>query len=389
MPIRDYSGSPASNTTLSGIDVREGQMTVASTNDALRQMMADIKEVQNTATLASAGTVAIGAANAEQITITGTSTITDFDNVSAGVLRELRFEGVLVLTHNATTFILPGGANITTAANDVAYFRSLGSGAWRCVGYLRSSGQAVATAAASLGQQKTGTSAAVFSTPASVSAVVGGPWVDFASAAVVDLGSSNVANIRITGTVAITSFGTIDSGLTRRVRFADALTLTHNVTSLILPGAANITTAAGDSCVAVSLGGGNWAVVSYQKASGGAVSGGTWVKGTVVTTTDATLSVRTSGAHGLGAIPDMMRVELECVTGEHGFIAGDRIPLDGIHARDITVTQIRADATNVIIETTNNSVPRIAHATDAPPGNSRDITEANWRYRVTPYRFVA
>jgi hypothetical protein len=75
--------------------------------------------------------------------------------------------------------------------------------------------------------------------------------------------------VRVTGTVAITSLGTAPSGVTRKLRFAGALTLTHNATSLILPGAANITTAAGDTAEAISLGSGNWVVVQYTRAVAG------------------------------------------------------------------------------------------------------------------------
>ena len=56
-----------------------------------------------------------------------------------------RFADALTLTHNATSLILPGGASITTAAGDVAGFRSLGSGNWRCEFYSRASGAAVVT----------------------------------------------------------------------------------------------------------------------------------------------------------------------------------------------------------------------------------------------------
>jgi hypothetical protein len=55
----------------------------------------------------------------------------------------VRFTGALTLTHNSTSLILPGGASITTAANDGAVFRSLGSGNWLCVAYQRASGQAL------------------------------------------------------------------------------------------------------------------------------------------------------------------------------------------------------------------------------------------------------
>jgi len=90
--------------------------------------------------LASAATVNIGAAAANAITITGTTTITAFGTIASGAIRVLTFAGALTLTHNATSLILPGGANITTAAGDVAVMLSLGSGNWRCIAYQRASG---------------------------------------------------------------------------------------------------------------------------------------------------------------------------------------------------------------------------------------------------------
>ena len=95
-----------------------------------------------------------------------------------------------------------------------------------------------------------------------------GAPVDIASAATTDIGAATSPNVRITGTTGITSFGTVAAGTRRFLAFAAALTLTHNATSLILPGLANITTAAGDTAVARSLGSGNWVVESYTPASG-------------------------------------------------------------------------------------------------------------------------
>ncbi len=93
--------------------------------------------------IASASSVAIGAAASNEITISGTTTITSFDAIAAGAERIVTFSGALTLTHNATSLILPGAANITTAAGDVAWFVSLGSGNWRCLNYMRASGQPV------------------------------------------------------------------------------------------------------------------------------------------------------------------------------------------------------------------------------------------------------
>lgn len=87
--------------------------------------------------LASAATVNIGAAAANSITITGTTTITAFDTIASAAIRRLTFSGVLTLTHNATSLILPTGASITTAAGDIAEFVSLGGGNWRCLYYTK------------------------------------------------------------------------------------------------------------------------------------------------------------------------------------------------------------------------------------------------------------
>lgn len=98
-------------------------------------------------TLASAATVAIGAAQANTIQVSGTTTITSFDTVASGAVRRLVFSDVVTITHNATKLILPGSSNITTAAGDVADFVSLGGGNWRCIGYQLASGIGGATSA--------------------------------------------------------------------------------------------------------------------------------------------------------------------------------------------------------------------------------------------------
>lgn len=138
-------------------------------------------------------------------------------------------------------------------------------------------------------------------------------WTDVASAATVDLNAAPSSNVRITGTTTVTSFGTAASGTTRQIRFAAVLTLTHNATSLILPGAANITTAADDTAVAVSLGSGNWIVVDYQRANGRPVANiidyqafttvgaGTWTKPAGATADDLVLIMAWGAGGGGGA----------------------------------------------------------------------------------------
>lgn len=98
--------------------------------------------------------------------------------------------------------------------------------------------------------------------------------VDVSSNSTTNIGAATSMLVRITGTTTITAFDTVADGVWRHGYFSGALTLTHNGTSLILPGGANITTAAGDSFVALSLGSGNWKILAYQKADGTAIVGG-------------------------------------------------------------------------------------------------------------------
>jgi len=101
-----------------------------------------------------------------------------------------------------------------------------------------------------------------------------GQRVSIGAAATTDLGTVATHNAAITGSGAtITSFGStaVSTNPIYRISFAGANTLTHNATSLIIPGAANITTALNDTAVVEYLGSGNWQVLSYTRASGAPV----------------------------------------------------------------------------------------------------------------------
>jgi len=102
------------------------------------------------ADIASATTTDLSTATGDFVDVTGTTTITGLGTLAAGIERTVRFTGALTLTHNATSLILPGAANITTAANDRAIFRSLGSGNWICISYNKASGAAVVSSGGGL-----------------------------------------------------------------------------------------------------------------------------------------------------------------------------------------------------------------------------------------------
>lgn len=94
--------------------------------------------------------------------------------------------------------------------------------------------------------------------------------VTVASASTCDILGAASALVAISGATTITSLGT-GANRVRFVRFTGALTLTHNATSLILPGGANITTAAGDTMIVESDASSNARVLAYQRADGTAV----------------------------------------------------------------------------------------------------------------------
>ena len=93
--------------------------------------------------IADSATPAIGAAAGNVLDLDGATTITGFDTVAAGITRMVRFTDIRILTYNATSLILPGSRNITTAVGDRAEFISLGSGNWYCFAYLKASGIAI------------------------------------------------------------------------------------------------------------------------------------------------------------------------------------------------------------------------------------------------------
>jgi hypothetical protein len=123
------SNSPAGSESPNTID------DYARAHGAFIATLRDGKGFTAEATVASAATCDIGGANSLFVQVTGVTTVTSFGSNYTGP-RFLRFAGSLVLTHNASTLVLPGGANITTAAGDTAIVVPQSAG-WRVVSYER------------------------------------------------------------------------------------------------------------------------------------------------------------------------------------------------------------------------------------------------------------
>lgn len=106
--------------------------TETTTQQAAHNLAAEVS-------VATAATCPIGAAASNNILLTGTTSITAFDNVAAGITRWCRIQGTFTLTYNATSLIIPGGSNINTFPGDTFEAESLGSGNWVVRAYQRMS----------------------------------------------------------------------------------------------------------------------------------------------------------------------------------------------------------------------------------------------------------
>lgn len=140
---------PSSITELSKVaseNSPQGTETVRGTmDDYFRAHASFIKQLFDqllgpSVTLPSAATVNIGFAASVNIVITGTTQISAFDVANEGTTRWITFTGALTLKYNAASMQLPGAADIVTRAGDVAVFKSLGAGNWKCMAYQRISG---------------------------------------------------------------------------------------------------------------------------------------------------------------------------------------------------------------------------------------------------------
>jgi hypothetical protein len=120
--------------------------------------------------ISSATTTDLGTLSTNTALITGTATITGFGNAASTTqpIYFIRFSGVLTLTHNGTSLIIPGSANITTANGDTAIVQYLGSSNWKVLQYTKVSGLPIidgSPAAASQAQQEAASSTTTYVSP--------------------------------------------------------------------------------------------------------------------------------------------------------------------------------------------------------------------------------
>ncbi len=101
-------------------------------------------EVSNSAeeTIASAATTDVLGSTSDYVLVTGTTAITSL-GTGVNKTKYVRFSGVLTLTYNASSLILPGLKSITTEAGDTMVVVSDSSSNVRVYAYQRASGRAI------------------------------------------------------------------------------------------------------------------------------------------------------------------------------------------------------------------------------------------------------
>lgn len=213
--------------------------------------------------IASASSVNLQTATGPSLTITGTASISTV-TLNEGKVRVVRAGGAFTLTASANLLVNGSAStNLTVAAEDLLLFRG-GAGSVVSVARLGS----VSLTFASTTEVLTGTNTTKPVNPDALAAL----WEkgsNVASAGTTALGEGGF--FHITGTTGITDidFSVATDGRRAWVVFDGILTLTHNATTLQLPGGANITTAAGDRALFVQDASDNIICLDYVRASGG------------------------------------------------------------------------------------------------------------------------
>jgi len=109
---------------------------------------------------------------------------------------------------------------------------------------------------------------------------------------------------------------------------------------------------------------------------------GTLTAGAINTMNPLAINSKTTIAHGLGAIPNLVVFYLECLTAEQGYSIGDRVQFPSLSGSN--GCSVEFDATNTVILVSNSSPAIIPKGV---PGTSVNLTPANWKIVALPYKF--
>lgn len=276
LTIADWSATAASNTDLGASLNTSGTGLVSTADDSFREMMAQVSRYNKD--LAGVGVTVGGTADAITITVNQPwSAIADGQivgwkntggpNTTAVTLTVTPSGGAAFATKDLVAnggAALVGGELLDNAYVIARYDSTLGD-------YVVINGGG-SSAKASTTDILTGTDAAKLATSDAIAAL----WEkgsDVASAGTISLGEGGFFHITGTTTITDIDFATAKNGRGAWLEFDGILTLTHNATTLNLPGGANITTAAGDRAYVVQDNADNVHVMVYVRAAASATGG--------------------------------------------------------------------------------------------------------------------
>lgn len=337
------------------------------------------------ADIPSAATTDIGASTGRFIHITGTTTITGLGTKTAGVVRFVVFDGILTLTHNATSLILPGATSIATAAGDTAIFISEGSGNWRCVDYVRASGLPVVNTTGLQGYvfglnatTNTGTPASNIDISVGVSAKFDSPYTLITLASAI---TKNAANAWAVGT----GNGSLDTGAIANSTYYGYLIQRSDT------GVVDVLTSlsATSPTMPASYDRRSPALFSFVRTAS-VNSAPTMLNAPSKKFVSALQTITSAGLltlpHGLAVIPDFVQGELVCLTADIGYAIGDIVvvnPAGNGYASGGSAAQgvvFRKDATNIYVRYGSGTNPfQLMNGTTGVVAN---MTNANWNFRV-------
>lgn len=121
------------------IGVLQNGMIARFVDDGTNLILLNVRPYNKSADIATAGTVNLDNASGDYVTLTGTTTVTAI-TLAEGVEKTCKAAGAFILTHGAS-LIVPGAANITTAAGDVFKVRGEASGVVRVISYTYADGR--------------------------------------------------------------------------------------------------------------------------------------------------------------------------------------------------------------------------------------------------------
>ena len=241
--IKNWSSTAGSNNSASPSGAPEG-MAPSGVNDTIRQGMASVRDWYVDPAWIDLG-YTYTYVSTTSFKVSGLNVTSDFV-----VGRRVRAVG-------ASTGTIYGVITVSTFSTDTTVTLVWDSGT------LANETLAISIGLPGLGSPIS--SRAIFNTETTI-----------ASATVTDLNTAKANVVSISGTTTILGFGSNASVLSPiyYVRFTGILTFTHDSVGLILPTGANITTAAGDTCIMKYEGSGNWRCINYMRKDGTALAGG-------------------------------------------------------------------------------------------------------------------